>query len=260
MKRYNRHNHTLLLAVLLASLVGVVLLYNSSAQDAVLTASDASPLRPQYPVAMPSVGSAPASSSATMSTMAQMPTLIRRSSGAHGSHAAASPYTYGASASAMGSLYTSSSRTLQSYGGGTSQQASGGASSVNASSISYGYSAPVAAMPIRTRSIAYSALATTPGTDMSDLSGELAVNATKRRVQVWDDENETWVEDGTSKEGDEQTIGGVTYVFHNGVWIVKADLPEVGTPIGALPAVFMLLLIAAYAVGKTWFRKNQIAQ
>lgn len=62
----------------------------------------------------------------------------------------------------------------------------------------------------------------------------------------WDEELEEWVNItpvGTIKEE-----GGVMYEWNGSGWVVKGQIADLGTPVGDAPWLWMLLLLAAYAL------------
>ena len=69
-----------------------------------------------------------------------------------------------------------------------------------------------------------------------------------RRTLVWDPEKEEYVDDEVGpNEGDTKMIDGVWYTWNGSEWVVAVEAPSEITPIGDLPWLLMLLMIAAYA-------------
>ena len=68
---------------------------------------------------------------------------------------------------------------------------------------------------------------------------------------VWD--GEEWV---APSIGDTRTIDGVAYYWNGTAWVPLDDQRELGTPVGATPWLFMLLLACAYGYVRTMRRKR----
>jgi hypothetical protein len=63
----------------------------------------------------------------------------------------------------------------------------------------------------------------------------------------WDEEAEGWVP-GNPPIGTIKEEGGVMYEWNGSEWVRKSQIADLGTPVGDAPWLWMLLLLAAYAL------------
>ena len=63
----------------------------------------------------------------------------------------------------------------------------------------------------------------------------------------WDEEAEGWVS-GIPPIGTIWDNGGVIYEWDGSGWVLKSQIADLGTPVGDAPWLWMLLLLAAYAL------------
>ena len=63
----------------------------------------------------------------------------------------------------------------------------------------------------------------------------------------WEEEAEGWVS-GNPPVGTIKEEGGVMYEWSGSAWVVKGQIADLGTPVGDAPWLWMLLLLAVYAL------------
>lgn len=150
-------------------------------------------------------------------------------------------------------LYTTSSATLHSYGGGGG---CGGIGASHGSSSSKGIQYGGSSVSMPTLAL---------GTPAYGAQSSISQNGNMRRIPsspgTWEGETAVdgegeWTWDGegwslTIPEGSTKIVDGKTYVFRSGEWVLIDDQQDPGLPVGDTPWIWMLLLAALYVLYTT---------
>ena len=162
---------------------------------------------------------------------------------------------------------TTSSATLHSYGsgGGGGGGFSGGGSSSSRGGITYGggtVSMPALAMatPSR-RSRSEAGLMAEMASSTSDQvaaagpalrrvlpNGNGEYNGEYYNGQWWNEDEEEWVDDPF--EGAVKNEGGIMYRYEGGEWVPIENQADPNAPVGDVPWIILLMLVAVYAFAK----------